>query len=63
MRSIRACSSPMFLADPDRGLHLVHAMLRPKREAMESLPEFRKVRAVDLGEARVERKGKVGTSH
>ena len=48
------------LADPDRGLHLVHAMLRPKREAIEKLAEFQKSGAVDLGEARVERKGRVG---
>jgi thioesterase DpgC len=48
------------LADPDRGLHLVHAMLRPKRQAIEKLAEFQKSGAVDLGEARVERKGSVG---
>jgi acyl-CoA synthetase (AMP-forming)/AMP-acid ligase II len=38
------------LADPDRGLHRVHAMLRPKREALGKLAG-----AVDLGEVRVER--------
>jgi thioesterase DpgC len=48
------------LADPQRGLHLVHAMLKPKREAMEKLAEFRASGAVALSEARVERKGKVG---
>jgi (3,5-dihydroxyphenyl)acetyl-CoA 1,2-dioxygenase len=48
------------LADPDRGLHLVHAMLRPKREALDKLAEFQKSGEVDLGEARVERKGRVG---
>jgi len=48
------------LADPDRGLHLIHAMLKPKREALERLAEFQKSGSVDLGEARVERKGRVG---
>jgi (3,5-dihydroxyphenyl)acetyl-CoA 1,2-dioxygenase len=48
------------LADPERGLHLVHAMLKPKREALEKFAEFQKQGAADLGEARVERKGKVG---
>jgi thioesterase DpgC len=48
------------LADPERGLHLVHAMLRPKYEALEKFAEFQKTGAADLGEARVERKGKVG---
>lgn len=48
------------LADPDRGLHLIHAVLKPKREALEKLAEFQKSAAVDLGEARVERRGKVG---
>lgn len=48
------------LGDPDRGLHLIHAVLKPKREALERLAEFQKSGAVDLGEARVERSGKVG---
>jgi (3,5-dihydroxyphenyl)acetyl-CoA 1,2-dioxygenase len=48
------------LADPERGLHLVHAMLKPKREALEKFADFQKQGAADLGEARVERKGKVG---
>jgi (3,5-dihydroxyphenyl)acetyl-CoA 1,2-dioxygenase len=48
------------LADPDRGLHLIHAVLKPKREALERLAEFQKSGVVDLGEARVERGGKVG---
>ena len=48
------------LADPNRGLHLVHAMLRPKREALEKLADFQKSGVADLGEARVERKGRVG---
>jgi thioesterase DpgC len=49
-----------ILADPERGLHLVHAMLKPKREALEKFAEFQKVGAVDLGEAHVERKGNIG---
>jgi len=49
-----------LLADPERGLHLVHAMLRPKREALDAFAQFQKTGAVDLGEARVERKGNVG---
>jgi len=49
-----------LLADPERGLHLVHAMLRPKREALEVFAQFQKTGVADLGEARVERKGNVG---
>lgn len=49
-----------LLADPERGLHLVHAMLKPKREALEKFAEFQKTGIADLGEARVERKGNVG---
>jgi thioesterase DpgC len=49
-----------ILADAERGLHLVHAMLKPKREALDRFAEFQKSGAVDLGEARVERIGKVG---
>ena len=49
-----------ILADPERGLHLVHAMLRPKREALEKFAEFQKNGVVELGEARVERRGNAG---
>ena len=49
-----------ILADPERGLHLVHAMLTPKREALEKFAEFQKPASADLGEASVERKGNVG---
>ena len=49
-----------ILADPERGLHLVHAMLTPKREALEQFAEFQKHGVAELGEARVERKGNVG---
>jgi (3,5-dihydroxyphenyl)acetyl-CoA 1,2-dioxygenase len=48
------------LADERCGMHLIHAMLRPKREAIERLEEFRGSGFADLGEATVERKGKVG---
>jgi thioesterase DpgC len=48
------------LADERCGMHLIHAMLKPKRQALERLAEFRRSGFIDLGEARVERKGKVG---
>jgi (3,5-dihydroxyphenyl)acetyl-CoA 1,2-dioxygenase len=48
------------LADQERGLHLVHAMLKPKREALEKFAEFQKQGAADLAEAQVERRGNVG---
>jgi thioesterase DpgC len=48
------------LADERCGMHLVHAMLKPKQQALNRLAEFRRTGFVDLGEARVERKGKVG---
>ena len=48
------------LADERCGMHLIHAMLKPKREALDRLAEFRNAGFVDLGEAKVERKGKVG---
>ena len=35
------------LADERCGMHLVHAMLRPKREAEELLPEFKRTGRVD----------------
>jgi thioesterase DpgC len=49
-----------ILADERCGMHLVHAMLKPRREALEKLAEFRRSGFADLGEAKVERKGKVG---
>jgi (3,5-dihydroxyphenyl)acetyl-CoA 1,2-dioxygenase len=49
-----------IFADRERGLHLVHAMLKPKREALEKFADFRKQDVADLGEARVERQGNVG---
>jgi thioesterase DpgC len=49
-----------LLADERVGMHLIHAMLAPKREALERLPEFRRSGFLDLGPAKVERIGKVG---
>ncbi len=49
-----------LLADERIGMHLIHAMLKPKREALERLPEFRRSGFLDLGPAKVERIGKVG---
>jgi thioesterase DpgC len=48
------------LADERCGLHLIHAMLKPKREALDRIAEFRQTGFADLGEAKVERKGTVG---
>jgi len=45
------------LADPQAGLHLCHAMMLPCPEAAEALARFRRDGAVDLGPARVERRG------
>ena len=48
------------LADERCGMHLIHAMLKPRREALELIAEFRRTGFADLGGAKVERKGKVG---
>ena len=48
------------LADERCGMHLIHAMLKPRREALERIAEFRRTGFADLGGAKVERKGKVG---
>src|SRR5262249_37053663 len=48
------------LADERCGMHLIHAMLKPRREALERIAEFRQTGVVDLGEAKAERKGRVG---
>jgi (3,5-dihydroxyphenyl)acetyl-CoA 1,2-dioxygenase len=48
------------LADERCGMHLIHAMLKPKREALDRIAEFRKTGFIDLGEAKAERKDKVG---
>jgi (3,5-dihydroxyphenyl)acetyl-CoA 1,2-dioxygenase len=50
-----------ILADERTGMHLIHAMLKPKREALDRLPEFRRSGSLDIGEIRVERNGKIGT--
>jgi thioesterase DpgC len=47
-----------MLAVPDAGMHLCHAMLLPKREAVERAAEFIKRGVIDFGPARVERQGK-----
>jgi (3,5-dihydroxyphenyl)acetyl-CoA 1,2-dioxygenase len=49
-----------ILAQRDCGLHLVHAMLRPTREAEELLPRFRSEGFLDLGPVRVARMGNAG---
>ncbi len=48
------------LSRPGPGTHLVHAMLRPKPEAESLLPELVRDGRVDLGQAVVEIRGKVG---
>jgi len=46
------------LADPASGLHLCHAMLLPRPEALARLGEFRAKGRLDLGPAVIERQGK-----
>jgi thioesterase DpgC len=48
------------LADRRAGLHLVHAMLRPRRESLALLDVFQRTGRADLGEATVERRGSAG---
>jgi (3,5-dihydroxyphenyl)acetyl-CoA 1,2-dioxygenase len=50
-----------FLSSPRAGAHLVRAMLRPTREALERLDEFRATGAIDLGTVMVRREGSTGT--
>ena len=50
-----------ILADPAAGMHLCHAMLLPRPEALERLPEFAAAGTVDLGAATVTRTGKAAT--
>jgi thioesterase DpgC len=47
-----------LLAHPISGAHLCHAMLLPTPEALELLPKFRGEGRLDLGGARIERRGK-----
>jgi thioesterase DpgC len=49
-----------FLAAPRTGRHLTEAMLEPTPEALERIDEFRDSGFVDLGAARVTRRGKAG---
>jgi thioesterase DpgC len=46
------------LAVPTTGIHLCHAMLRPKIEAAERWAEFTKNGVIDFGPAKVKRQGK-----
>jgi (3,5-dihydroxyphenyl)acetyl-CoA 1,2-dioxygenase len=46
------------LANAENGMHLCHAMISPKLEAIDRLREFTKTGLIDFGPARVERKGK-----
>ena len=48
------------LSDQRSGSHLVHAMLRPRREALHALDEFKRVGRLDIGATSVERQGAVG---
>src|SRR6185295_13536381 len=47
-----------FLAAPECGRHLCHAMLLPREESAEALAKFRRDGKLDLGTAKVERQGK-----
>jgi len=47
-----------ILADSACGLHLCHAMLLPREESAEALARFQRDGRLDLGFARVERRGK-----
>jgi thioesterase DpgC len=46
------------LAVPDAGVHLCHAMLRPKMESIERAREFIANDVIDFGPAKIERQGK-----
>jgi enoyl-CoA hydratase/carnithine racemase len=48
------------LASPRAGSHLVWAMLRPTREALERIDDFRATGVADLGTVYVSRRGRVG---
>jgi thioesterase DpgC len=48
-----------LLASPRAGLHLVHAMLRPRQEALDRLDDFRRTGVADMGLAHLERRGRV----
>ena len=46
------------LALREPGMHLCHAMLKPKMEAVERAPEFIERGVIDFGPAKIERQGK-----
>ena len=48
------------LSDPIAGAHLVHAMLRPRRESLELSGEFQLKGRVEIGATTVERRDGVG---
>ena len=47
-----------LFADPPAGMHLCHAMLLPRAESRERLPEFLSSGRIELNGARLERRGK-----
>lgn len=47
-----------LLADPEAGMHLCHAMLLPREESAEALAKFLRDGRLDLGTAKVERRGR-----
>lgn len=47
-----------ILADPESGMHLCHAMLLPREESADALAKFLRDGRLDLGAAKVERRGK-----
>jgi thioesterase DpgC len=47
-----------ILADPTAGTHLCHAMLLPRADSLERLPEYLRTGRLDLGAAEVFRKGR-----
>jgi thioesterase DpgC len=47
-----------LLADPEAGMHLCHTMLLPREESAEALAKFLRDGRLDLGTAKVERRGK-----
>jgi (3,5-dihydroxyphenyl)acetyl-CoA 1,2-dioxygenase len=49
-----------ILANPATGHHLIHAMGRPRPEAIDRLPELQSAAHVDLGTALIERQGNIG---
>ena len=50
-----------LLNDARCGTHLIRSMLMPKQEALNRIDEFRNTGVIDLGVAKAERRGQVGT--